>query len=504
MSAQRDSMMSTSSPHAQQQLAAPAVRSIIFGLMLAMFLAALDQTIVATALPTIGRELGDAEDLSWAITAYLLASTTVTPLYGKLADVYGRRLTLMTAIGIFTVGSVACALAPTMTLLAVARALQGLGGGGLIATSQTIIADLIPPRERSKVQGYFATVFASSSVIGPVMGGVLAEHLHWSFIFWINLPLGALAWWMTGSSLRSLPRHDRPHRIDVLGAILMICASVPLLLALAWGGIRFPWGSPILLWLFGISAVSWLLFTLRMLTAPEPFLPVSIVADKVVGPAVMTGFCAAGILIALTIYIPIYLQVGLDTSASSSGLALTPLAGGVVLGSFISASFMSRIERYKTPPLISLSIAIVALAVLAVFPLNFPMGVIIALIGVTGFGLGTVFSLTTVCIQNAVVPHQTGIATAAMNFFRSLGSSIFVAAFGAIVLGGLGLGGGHQISLDSAVFDVAREAGQLNTPFRWLFVASALVLVAALGCLYAMEERPLRTRQANPAPVVEA
>jgi EmrB/QacA subfamily drug resistance transporter len=496
--------MTSTSSVTPEQLAAPAVRSIIFGLMLAMFLAALDQTIVATALPTIGRELGNPEDLSWAISAYLLASTAVTPLYGKLADVYGRRVTLMTAIGIFTVGSVACALAPTMTMLSLARALQGLGGGGLIATSQTIIADLIPPRERSKIQGYFATVFASSSVIGPVAGGVLAEHLHWSFIFWINLPLGAVAWWMTSSSLRQLPRHDRPHRLDVLGAILMVAASVPLLLGLAWGGVHFPWNSQIILWLFVVSVIAWGLFTLRMLTAGEPFLPVSVVVDKVVGPAVMTGFCASGILISLTVYIPIYLQVGLDTTASASGLALMPLASGVVLGSWVSAHVMARIQHYKRPPFVSLSVALVATAVLAAFPLTLPLGVIIALIGVIGFGLGTVFSLTTVCIQNAVEMHQMGIATAAMNFFRSLGSAIFVAAFGAIVLGGLGLNGDNQISLDSAVFDIAREAGQINAPFRWLFAASGLVLIVALGCLYAMEERPLRTKNTRSTPVAEA
>ena len=479
---------------AAQDLSKVAVRSIIFSLMLAMFLAALDQTIVATALPTIGRELGNAEDLSWTITAYLLASTAVTPLYGKFADIYGRRITLMTSIGIFTVASVACALAPTMTMLALARALQGLGGGGLIATSQTIIADLIPPRERSRIQGYFAAVFASSSIIGPVMGGVLAEYLHWSVIFWINLPLGALAWWMTSSSLRHLPRHDRPHRVDAIGALLMVFASVPLLLVLAWGGLRYPWGTPIMLWLMAISAIGWSLFTFRMVTAIEPFLPVSIIVNKVVGPAVLTGFFGAGILIALTIYIPIYLQVGLDTSASSSGLALIPLAGGIVAGSWISARVMARMIHYKTPSLYGLGGAILAIALLAGFPLSLPMAAIIVLLAITGIGLGTVFSLTTVCIQNAVAPHQTGIATASMNFFRSLGSSIFVAAFGAIVLGGLGLNGGTEISLDSAVFDVAREAGQLTAPFRWLFVASALVLTMAFGCLCAMEERPLRTR----------
>ena len=483
------------------QLSGVAVRSIIFGLMLAMFLAALDQTIVATALPTIGRELGDAEDLSWAITAYLLASTAVTPLYGKLADIYGRRITLMTSIGIFTVASVACALAPSMTLLAVARALQGLGGGGLIATSQTIIADLIPPRERSRIQGYFAAVFATSSVVGPVMGGVLAEYLHWSVIFWINVPLGAVAWWMTSSSLRQLPRHDRPHRLDVVGALLMVCASVPLLLALAWGGLRYPWSAPIILWLLVGSAIGWSLFTFRMLTAIEPFLPVSIVANKVVGPAMLTGFFGAGILIALTIYIPIYLQVGLDTSASSSGLALIPLAGGIVVGSWASARFMARMIHYKMPSQFGLAAAILALVLLAAFPLSLPMAAIIVLFAIAGIGLGTVFSLTTVCIQNAVVPHQTGIATAAMNFFRSLGSAIFVAALGAIVLSGLGLNGRNEISLDSTVFAVAREAGQLTVPFRWLFAASAFVLALSFMCLWAMEERPLRTRLVEAAPV---
>jgi hypothetical protein len=270
---------------------------------------------------------------------------------------------------------------------------------------------------------------------------------------------------------------------------------------LAWGGLRYPWGAPIILWLLFGSAIGWILFTFRMLTAIEPFLPVSIVANRVVGPAVLTGFFGAGILIALTIYIPIYLQVGLGTSASSSGLALMPLAGGVVGGSWISARVMARVTRYKTPSLYGLGAAILALVVMAAFPLGLPMTAIIVLLGITGVGLGTVFSLTTVCIQNAVVAHQTGIATASMNFFRSLGSSIFVAALGALVLSGLGLNGRNEISLDSTVFDVAREAGQLTTPFRWLFVTSALVLTMSFASLWAMEERPLRARLVEEAPI---
>jgi EmrB/QacA subfamily drug resistance transporter len=488
----------TASPAIPAQQPVPlTIRTIIAGLMLAMFLAALDQTIVATALPTIGREIGNPEDLSWAITAYLLASTTVTPLYGKLADIYGRRIMLMTAVGIFTVGSVACALAPSMTVLALARALQGMGGGGLISTSQTIIADLIPPRERSRVQGYFASVFALASVAGPVMGGVMAEHLHWSVIFWINIPLGALAWWMTSSSLRALPRHDRPHRIDLIGAVLMVAASVPLLLALAWGGIRFPWSSSIILGLAFVSVIGWVQFTVRMLLVPEPFLPVSIVANKVVGPAIATGFFASGTLIALTIYVPIYLQVGLDATASHSGLALMPLAGGVVIGSALSARFMARIVHYKTPSLIGLGAAIAALLAFAAEPLLMPRAAIVVLLGVIGVGIGSVFSLTTVSIQNAVVPHQMGLATASMNFFRSLGSAILVAGFGAIVLGGLGINAHNEMSFDSAAFDVARAAGQITHPFRLLFIACAGTLAMSFCALYAMEERPLRTHIAQ-------
>ncbi|MGE5539008.1 MAG: MDR family MFS transporter [Gemmatimonas sp.] len=474
--------------------ATATVRAIIFGLMVAMFLAALDQTIVATALPTIGREIGNPEDLSWAITAYLLSSTTVTPLYGKLADAYGRRATLMTAILIFTVGSVACALAHSMTMLAFARALQGMGGGGLISTSQTIIADLIPPKERARIQGYFAAVFATASVVGPVMGGVMADYLHWSAIFWINVPLGAVAWWMTGNSLRLLPRHDRPHRIDVLGALLLVGASIPLLLSLAWGGIRYPWSSSIIIGLALASFLGWAVFAARMVTAREPFLPVAVVANKVVSPALMTGFFAAGTLIALTIYVPIYLQVGRGITASHSGLALMPLAAGVVVGSAAAAKVMARAQHYTRPSMVGLALAVVVLMLFAIMPMRVPLWVVFPMLGIVGVGIGSVFSLTTVSIQNAVLPHQTGIATAALNFFRSLGSAILVAALGAIVLSGLGVHGGADISLDAASFADERAAGQLTSVFRWFFVAAGAGLAASLGCLWRMEERPLRTQ----------
>src|SRR5512135_3534721 len=203
----------------------PEARTIVLGIMLAMFLGALDQTIVATALPTIGRHFADLADLSWVVTAYLLTGTAVTPIYGKLSDIHGRRGMLLIAIVIFVAGSLACALAPNMTALVLARALQGLGGGGLMALAQTIIADIVSPRERGRYQGYIAAVFAASSIGGPVLGGFLTEHIDWSLIFWINLPLGAAALVMTSNALKRVPFHPRKHRLDVIGALLMMAAS---------------------------------------------------------------------------------------------------------------------------------------------------------------------------------------------------------------------------------------------------------------------------------------
>ena len=217
------------------------VHSILAGIILAMFLSAIEQTIVAPALPAIGKSLADVDDLSWVVTAYLLAATAATPLFGKLSDIHGRRTIILLAIGIFIVGSVACAVAPSLWLLVVGRGLQGFGGGGLIPLAQTIIADLLSPRERPMAQSYTSVMFMMASILGPVLGGVLTDHLHWSFIFWINLPLGAIAMVMTARALRSLPRHERPHRLDFLGMSLMAAAAIALLLALDWGGTHYLW-----------------------------------------------------------------------------------------------------------------------------------------------------------------------------------------------------------------------------------------------------------------------
>lgn len=476
-------------------LAHAEIRTIVIGIMLAMFLGALDQTIVATALPTIGVHFGDLAELSWVVTAYLLTGTTVTPLYGKLSDIHGRRVMMMIAIGLFVAGSIACALAPSMTALVLGRALQGLGGGGLMALAQTIIADVVSPRERGRYQGYIGAVFATSSVGGPVLGGFLTEKLDWSLIFWINLPLGVAALAMTWNALRLVPYHPRKHALDVAGALLMMAASVALLLTLSWGGRDYPWLSAPILALVAASLALWALFAWRLMRAAEPFLPLSVLGNPVVRSAALAGACNMGALVGMTIYVPLYFEVVLNLSASESGMALIPLMGATVLWSTITGRLMTFLERYKRVPLIGIVVAIAALAALAAFPAKLPLWAVLTLLFAVGSGLGTVFPVSTVCMQNAVVRTQMGIATGAANFFRALFSALIVAVLGAIVLGHLGGEAG------SAVETLARAASAdaLVTAFRYVFVACALVLCLGLAFLVAMEERPLK----GPAPPSE-
>ena len=490
----------TKTPAESPPLSHLEIRAIVVGIMLAMFLGALDQTIVATALPTIGLAFGEVENLSWVVTAYLLTATAVTPLYGKLSDIYGRRRVLLAGIVIFIAGSAACALAPNMSALIFFRGLQGLGGGGLMSLAQTIIADIVSPRERGRYQGYIGTVFATASIGGPVLGGVLAQHLHWSLIFWINLPLGLAALAMTHRTLVRLPRYERPHRLDVLGAILMMTAAIALMLALTWGGTRYPWiSAPIGALLLG-SALLWALFGWRLMSAREPFLPVAILKNPIVRAGTLAGACTMGTMVGLTIFVPLYFEVVAHLSASQSGLALIPLMSSVVLASTLTGRAMVHVERYKRMPLIGLSVSILSLGALAIWPSGLPLVLVLALLALSGFGIGTVFPVSTVAVQNAVARAQLGTVTGTLNFFRLLGSALVVALLGAIVLGGIG--GGAGVSLEVLAKSAANV--DLANVFRFVFLAAALVLGFALAFLIAMEERALRgpvtPKQTTPAP----
>jgi EmrB/QacA subfamily drug resistance transporter len=473
----------------QHPAAAPldhaTIRAIVAGIMLAMFLSALEQTIVAPALPAIGRSLGDVDDLSWVITAYLLALTATTPLFGKLSDIYGRRAVLLLAISIFILGSIACALAPTLWLLVLSRGLQGIGGGGLLPIAQTIIADMLSPRERPVIQGRTSIMFMSASILGPVLGGLMTDHLHWSLIFWINVPLGGVALIMTERALRRLPRNDRPHQLDVIGAGLMVGAALLLMLVLSLGGTHFPWTSWRMLTLLACSLALWVLFALRLLTAREPFIPLAILHGRVTSTITVAAFFSIGTVIGVTIYMPLYCQTVLGVSASLSGLALIAYMGGATLGSLISTRFIVRMKHYMRIPLGGLIVAVATLLVLASNPAGHTLPEVVGLLLVLGLGLGPMYPVSTIVMQNTVKPHQLGTATGTLNFFRTLGGAIVVALFGAIVLGGMA--GGSAMTIDKLM----TSHGDMGPAFHWVFIAAAICLGISFVCLLAVEEQPL-------------
>jgi EmrB/QacA subfamily drug resistance transporter len=479
------------SPDLRPVMSHAEVRTIIMGLMLSLLLAALDQTIIATALPTIGKELGDLEHLPWVVTSYLLTATAVTPLYGKFSDTHGRRVTMLIGIAIFVLGSVACALAPNMLILILARGLQGLGGGGLIALAQTIVADIVAPKERGRYQVYFASVFMTASLAGPVLGGFFAEHFHWSMIFWINLPLGLIAFAIAWQGLKRLPRHDRPHRLDLLGAALLVAATVVLMLALSWGGLRYPWGSAQIFGLVALSLVLWVLFAMRMRLAHEPLIPPGILRNPVVRMGTLAACFGMGTYIGLTIYLPVYFEAVRGLSASESGLALIPLGVGTVVGAMGSGRSMAKVTHYKRIPVIGLVFAIVTTALLTVFANSLPLAAIEAMLFVLSVGLGTLLPVTTVAIQNAVALHELGTATGTANFFRSLGGAIIVAVFGAILIGFTGTTG--AASFETLAASAAQSGVNLSDVFRYVFAAGTCGFALAFLFILLMKELPLRS-----------
>jgi EmrB/QacA subfamily drug resistance transporter len=354
----------------QTNLPAKTIWTILTGTMIAMFLGALDQTIIAAALPTIARELGDFSSISWVASLYLLTTTAVTPLYGKISDIHGRRITMLAAIVIFVVGSIACALAPSMTALILARGLQGLGGGGLISLAQTIIADIVAPKERGKYQIFFASVYLLASLMGPMLGGFLTEHLHWSLIFWINLPIGFVAFLMTNKTLMLLPAHHRPHKLDIPGAVLIVLATVSLMLTLDQGGSRMPWLSPTILAMLFVSLVLWIAFIVRIRMAAEPLIPVELLANPVVAYATTAALFSMGTYVATTIFMPVYFESARGMSAADSGLALIPFMVGTVVGATMAGQTMGRITHYKRLPLGGTLIAASAALAIALFQKN--------------------------------------------------------------------------------------------------------------------------------------
>jgi len=405
---------------------------IVSALMLAMLLGALDQTIVSTALPKIASDLHGLSKYSWVATAYLLTSAVATPLYGKISDMFGRKKIFQIAIIIFLAGSILCGVSQSMNQLIVFRGLQGLGAGGLMVLVFAIIGDIVSPRQRGRYQGYFGAVFGISSVVGPLLGGLFTDHLSWRWVFFINIPLGALALAAIAARLH-LPVKRSPHQIDFAGAGLLAISVVSLLLATVWGGADYPWASVQIVSLFASSAISALLFVGREKFAKEPIIPLGLFRNHVFSVASLLSFIIGIVMFGALIFLPEYQQIIRGDSATKSGLMLLPLMAGLMGASVTSGRLISRSGHYRKFPIMGTAIITVAFWLfshIAVSTNRVLLGVWMVVLGV---GIGMVMPVLTLAVQNAVERKNLGTATSSVVFFRSIGSSLGAAIFGAIL-----------------------------------------------------------------------
>jgi EmrB/QacA subfamily drug resistance transporter len=469
---------------------------ITIGVLLPLFLSSLDQTIVGAALPAIGRDFGDLQNVPWVATAYLLTGTAVTPVVGKLTDIHGRRATMLAAITVFLVGSALSALAPSLVVLILARAIQGCGGGSLIVIAMTILADIAAPKDRARYYTYFVVVFASAGALGPALGGFFAQYLDWTVIFWINLPLGLLSFLISNVQLRRLPRHARQHRLDLIGAGLVVVATATLMAALDLGGSRFGWGSAPIIGLAALSAASWAGFALRLRTALEPLVPLGVLSNRVVIFAVLANAMGASSVMVLNVFLPMFFQLLVGLGASRSGLLLMTLMFSFNVGAGISGHVTGRVRRYKLLPMMGVLLALSATVALGFAAGRFGLMTIEALLTIIGLGFGTVPPMATVALQNAVERVELGAATASLNFVRSLAGTVFVGLFGALLAAKLGMAtGGLHETLSTAA---SAERGALAQTFQIVFFGTSAGFALSLAALWRLEERPLRAgRQAG-------
>lgn len=456
---------------------------VVLGVLLPVFMGSLDNTILAGALPTIGREWDDVYTLPWLITAYLIANTAVTPLYGKISDIYGRKATLLIGISLYMVGSLICALAPNMLVLILGRVVHGLGGGGLNSTGMVILGDIAPPRERGRYYGYFSATYVTAGACGPALGGFLAEYLHWKVIFWINIPLGLIAILMTLTLLDQLPRHERSHRLDFFGAFLIMTATVAFMLAINLGGVFYSWASLPILALCGVALVVGIGFVIQLLTAPEPLIPLAILANPVARYAIIANAFGWSTMVALNIFLPMYLQSAIGLSATSAGLSVLVLSVSLNTSAGVTGTMLPRIEHYKRLPIFGLVLSIIAGLVLAAQARDltyWQFEIVLALIGI---GFGMMPPLASTSLQNSVSIHNFGAAVATMQFSRNLLATIMVAVFGTIVL----------IAPGTVGTDPSAVAGYSVDGFVRLFYAAAGCLSVSLIAIVLMEAKPLQT-----------
>ncbi len=482
------------------------IAGALSGILLAILLGALDATIVVPALPVMAVDFKGLEHLSWVVVAYLLTSTALTPIYGKLSDIHGRGRLLQIAIALFVIASAFCASAQTLPQLVVARALQGAGGGGLFVLAQAMIADFVSARERGRFQVYTTTVWAIASIAGPPVGGWFVDHLSWRWVFWINLPLGLIAFVLCRRAAARL--HVEHHRasIDYAGALLLAAAVTGLLLVATWGGITYPWISPIILGTLAVSTAVFAGFIVLELRIAEPLLPPRIYANGVIAVTSALGFLTSVLMVGSIVMFPVFFELVMGFNAGNAGMLLIPLQAGVTVTSFAAGQFMRRTGRYKLISPLALCAAVAASLLLATIDATTNPVMTMLYSVLLGLGIGASFPVVIIAAQNAADPRDLGVATSTVTFSRQLGGAFGAAVFWSIILGVMSgdLRGSGMETAQKALFGGGRAGlerlpasgrdaiiGALVHGFHAAFVVAAAVALLAIVLSLLLKEEPL-------------
>jgi EmrB/QacA subfamily drug resistance transporter len=497
---------------------------IYSGRMLGMLLAALDQTIVSTALPTIVGDLGGLNRLSWVVTSYLLASTITQPIYGKLGDLYGRKRLFQFAIVLFLIGSALCGISQNMDELIGFRALQGLGAGGLMVGALSIIGDIVSPRERGRYQGYLGGVFGIASVVGPLIGGFLVDNLSWRWVFYVNLPVGAVALMVIAVVLQGTTER-RSHRIDYAGALALAVGAGAITLALTWGGTQYPWGSGEVVGLFAVGFAAVAGFVVIERFAAEPLIPLRLFRIGIFRTASTMSLLVGTAMFGALVYLPLFLQVVYRVTPTQSGLRLLPLIGGLLVTSTLGGRAISNLGRYRAFPIAGTALISIGMWLLSRVGVSTSYLFLAVAMAVLGFGLGLVMPVLVLAVQNAVPPSDLGTATSTSTFFRSIGGSFGVAIFGAIFANRLGYWLPRDLPASAHLSTKAAErllhlspakleklppavhnglidafSSSLHTVFLWAVPAGIAAFLVSL----LLREVPLRERGAAPVSAAAA